>query len=158
MISSCRDGTLGAGVVLGTASILSIGPNNLTLAREGLIRGRVGFVATLVFASYLVLLAAVFFLTDTILTGLSPYRSMLTCLGLGAISWFAFLSLRAFVRPSGRQVERNIRSAIRPKRVRRALLIPRRGQTAKALLQAPSIVPHRKAFPWPIRLQIRSAT
>ena len=107
MISSCGCGALGAGVVLGAASILSIGPNNLMLVREGLMRGRVGLVATLVFASYLVLLAMVFLLTDTILTGLSPYRSVLTWLGLGAVSWFAFLSFRAFVRPSGRQAVRD---------------------------------------------------
>ena len=105
MISSCGCGALGAGVVLGAASILSIGPNNLMLVREGLVRGRVGLVATLVFASYLVLLATVFFLTDTIMTGLFPYRSVLTWLGLGAVSWFAFLSFRAFVRPSGRRAE-----------------------------------------------------
>ena len=109
MISSCGCGALGAGVVLGTASILSIGPNNLMLVREGVMRGRVGVVATLVFASYLVLLVVVFFLTDTILSWLSPYRPLLTWLGLGAVSWFAFLSLRAFVRPPRRQAERNAR-------------------------------------------------
>ena len=54
--------------MLGAASILSIGPNNLMLVREGLMRGRVGLVASLVFSSYLVLLATVFFLTDTIIT------------------------------------------------------------------------------------------
>ena len=102
MISGCGCGALGAGVMLGAASILSIGPNNLMLVREGLMRGRAGLVASLVFASYLVLLATVFFLTDTIMTSLSPYRSMLTLLGLVAVSWFAFLSLRASCRPGAR--------------------------------------------------------
>ncbi len=102
MISSCGCGALGAGVILGAASILSIGPNNVMLVREGLVRGRVGLVASLVFASYLVLLVTVFFLTDTITTGLLPYRSALTWLGLGAVSWFAFLSLKTACRPGAR--------------------------------------------------------
>lgn len=123
MISGCGCGALGAGVVLGAASILSIGPNNLMLVREGLMRGRVGLVATVVFASYLVLLATVFFLTDTIATGLSPYRSVLTWLGLGAVSWFAFLSFKAFVRPPGRQAERDAGGETLPGCLRRVLAI-----------------------------------
>ncbi len=123
MISSCGCGALGAGVVLGAASILSIGPNNLMLVREGLVRGRVGFVATLVFASYLVLLVTVFFLTDTILTGLSPYRSVLTWLGLGAVSWFAFLSFKAFVRPFGRRAARDVRGETLQGCLRRVMAI-----------------------------------
>ena len=105
MISSCGYGALGAGVVLGAASILSIGPNNLMLVREGLVRGRVGLVASLVFASYLVLLATAFLLTDTITTGLSPYRSILAWLGIAAVSWFAFMSLQASCRPETTRTE-----------------------------------------------------
>ena len=37
-----------AGIAMGTASILSIGPNNVILMREGIAGGRVGLVATTV--------------------------------------------------------------------------------------------------------------
>lgn len=55
------------------------------------------------------LLVVVFFSTDTISSGLSPYRSMLTWLGLGAVSWFAFLSIRACLRPLRRQAAQDAR-------------------------------------------------
>ena len=49
-------GTLALGLGFGAASMLSVGPNNLMLMREGLARGRTVTVATAVWLSYLVLL------------------------------------------------------------------------------------------------------
>ena len=90
------------GVILGAASMLSVGPNTYLLVREGLVRGRVGLVATLVWSSEFIMLATAFVLSDAITTGLTPLRSALTWLGLAAVSWFAVMSLRAAGRSGGR--------------------------------------------------------
>ena len=45
------------GVMLGVGSVLSVGPNNLMLLREGLHRGRTGTVIGTVLISYALLLA-----------------------------------------------------------------------------------------------------
>jgi L-lysine exporter family protein LysE/ArgO len=45
------------GFGIGAASFLSIGPNNLMIIREGLVRGRVVAVVTAVWVSYVLLLA-----------------------------------------------------------------------------------------------------
>jgi L-lysine exporter family protein LysE/ArgO len=91
-----------AGTALGTASVLSVGPNNIMLIREGLIRGRVVLVALTVWASYLVLLASALFLTSKIATEGRSIRPVLSWLGLLAITWFAYSSLRAYFRSSTR--------------------------------------------------------
>lgn len=85
-----------AGTAMGTASILSVGPNNLMLMKEGLIRGRVGLVAATVWASYLVLLVTALALTSTIAEQGGMVRPVLSWLGLVAIAWFAFASLRSY--------------------------------------------------------------
>lgn len=95
-------GALAAGLTLGAASILSIGPNNLMLLREGLRGGRTGLVATLVWASDLLLLAVAYALSDTIASVLLPLKPMLLWLGLAAVAWFAALSLRAALRAQAR--------------------------------------------------------
>ena len=87
-----------AGLVLGTASILSVGPNNLMLVREGLSRGRMATVATIVWTSYVALLAAAYCLADSICVAESDARAPLTWLGFLAISWFATQSFRAALR------------------------------------------------------------
>ena len=46
------------GLALGLASMASIGPNNLMIIREGLLRRRAIFVASLVWGTYVALLAA----------------------------------------------------------------------------------------------------
>ena len=66
MLAVLEGSSFCAGMAMGTASILSIGPNNITLIREGLVRGRVGMVACMVWASYFVLLALALVLTDKI--------------------------------------------------------------------------------------------
>ena len=85
-----------AGMAMGTASILSVGPNNVTLMREGLFGGRVGLVATTVWASRLVLLIAALLLTEKIALQVGLLRPVLSWLGLATLCWFAFSSLRAY--------------------------------------------------------------
>ena len=91
-----------AGVAMGTASIMSVGPNNLLLVREGLVRGRVGLVASTVWASYIVLLVSAFVLADKLADKGSLLRPVLSWLGLVALAYFAWLSLRAYARSSSK--------------------------------------------------------
>ena len=84
-----------AGLALGVASMASIGPNNLMMIREGLLRGRVMFVASLVWGTYVVLISASYLLGGSV-AGLDPiFRSVLSWLGLCAVLWFAFQAFRA---------------------------------------------------------------
>ncbi|MER8787835.1 LysE family transporter [Mesorhizobium sp. M0983] len=84
-----------AGLALGMASMASIGPNNLMMIREGLLRGRVMFVASLVWATYVALIAISYMLGSSI-AGLDPsLGTALSWLGLAAVSWFAVKSFRA---------------------------------------------------------------
>lgn len=83
-----------AGLGLGAASMLSIGPNNLMLIREGLVRGRVLTVATTVWASYIVLLVSAMALADVSRWVGPSTRSLLSWCGLLTVSWFAFDALR----------------------------------------------------------------
>lgn len=87
-----------AGLTLGTASILSIGPNNVLLVREGLVRGRIGTVATFVWTSNFVFLLAAFALTNVLSATSSPVRAIFAWLGLAWICWFAFAALRTAFR------------------------------------------------------------
>jgi L-lysine exporter family protein LysE/ArgO len=89
-----------AGTALGTASVLSVGPNNIMLIREGLIRGRVVLVASTVWASYFVLLGSALVLTSEIATEGRSIRPVLSWLGLLALIWFAYSSLGAYFRSS----------------------------------------------------------
>ena len=86
-----------AGIAMGTASVLSVGPNTVTLIREGLAGGRVSLVATLVWGSRLVLLGTALLLTDTIATKGAALRPVLSWLGFGVLCWFALSSLRAYL-------------------------------------------------------------
>lgn len=85
-----------AGMAMGTASILSVGPNNVTLMREGLSGGRVGLVATAVWTSRLILLVTALALTERIAVQGAALRPILSWLGLLTLCWFAFSSLRAY--------------------------------------------------------------
>ena len=88
-------GTCALGIGLGAASMLSVGPNNLMLMREGLARGRTMTVATAVWSSYLLLLlSALTFVNVRLWIGPSV-RLWLSWLGLGALSWFAVGAWRA---------------------------------------------------------------
>ena len=94
-----------AGLALGAASMASVGPNNLMLLREGLVRGRMGLVAGLVWGSYIALIAASYLLAGSV-EAISPsLQAVLTWSGLAAISWFALQSLRAAA-TAGRVEER----------------------------------------------------
>lgn len=108
MLSSCGCGALGVGVMLGGASIFSIGPSNVMLMREGLGHGRVGLVASSVWVSNLALLTVSLVLTDTITAGLLPLRSFLTVLGVATVSWFAVRSFRSARRSSVALFDRSI--------------------------------------------------
>jgi L-lysine exporter family protein LysE/ArgO len=86
-----------AGLALGMASMASIGPNNLMMIREGLLRGRVMFVASLVWGTYVALIVASYLLGASI-AGLDPsLRAALSWFGLAAVLWFALQSFRAAV-------------------------------------------------------------
>ena len=83
------------GVMLGVGSVLSVGPNNLMLLREGLVRGRTGTVIGTVLISYALLLAIACFSAEWLALFGATMRITLAGLGLAALSSFAFLSLRA---------------------------------------------------------------
>lgn len=88
-------GTLALGLGFGAASMLSVGPNNLMLMREGLARGRTIAVATTVWSSYLLLLlSAMIFVNVRQWIGPSM-RLWLSWLGLASLSWFAVSSWKA---------------------------------------------------------------
>ena len=83
------------GLTLGLTSILSIGPNNITLMREGLARGRVGLVVTLISASQAALVLASGWLA-TSLQGVDPtVRTVLSWIAVGVLLYFALQSFRA---------------------------------------------------------------
>jgi arginine exporter protein ArgO len=68
------------------------------IIREALARGRVFVVASVFQASYLILLVAALLFNETIVTRIAAMHTMLAWLGLGAIFWFSFLSLRTALR------------------------------------------------------------
>ncbi len=83
------------GLALGLASMASIGPNNLMIIREGLLRRRAIFVASLVWGTYVALLAASWPIGNSV-TRLDPaFHTALSWLGLAALAWFALQSFRA---------------------------------------------------------------
>jgi L-lysine exporter family protein LysE/ArgO len=83
------------GFGIGAASMLSIGPNNLMIIREGLVRGRVVAVATAVWMSY-VLLLVLAMTVGGLCRGIGATMQMWLSLGgVLALSWFAFCSIRA---------------------------------------------------------------
>jgi L-lysine exporter family protein LysE/ArgO len=98
LIAILAGSAFSAGTAMGTASILSVGPNNIMLIREGLIGGRVALVASTVWISYLVLLVSALILTGEIATEGKTIRPILSWLGLLAMIWFAYASLRAYFR------------------------------------------------------------
>ena len=100
LLAILEGGAFGAGIAMGTASILSVGPNNITLIREGVTRGRVGLVATTVWTSKLVLLVSALALTDTIVTRGATIRPILSWLGFLTLCWFAISSIRTYLQAS----------------------------------------------------------
>ena len=95
---SLSGSALPAGLAMGATYLLSIGPNNLMIIREALSRGRVFVVASMILVSYVALLLAALLFNETIVARVGPIRMTLAWLGLAAIFWFSFLSLRAAFR------------------------------------------------------------
>ena len=84
-----------SGMALGFGSVLSLGPNNLMLLREGLLRGRKWLVASAVFSSHTAMLAIACLATHWLAVLGPATQTALTWLGLLALLWFAWCSLRA---------------------------------------------------------------
>ena len=84
-----------AGLALGLASALSIGPNNIMLMREGLLRGRVGLVATLISVGQAALVITSWWLASH-LHNLDPtLRAMLSWTAVFVLFHFALQSFRS---------------------------------------------------------------
>lgn len=107
-------GALESGVAIGAATILSFGPNNLMMLREGLLGWRIGRVAVAVWASYVVLLGAA-----AAAAGLSlaePDRSIRVALVWSGAGILALLAIRSFlsgVRPPAATVDGEQRKLVR---------------------------------------------
>ena len=113
---------IGAGLTLGLSSILSIGPNNMMLMREGLRRGQVGWVATAVWLSYLAFFACAFLLAERLSIGGAVMQPILAWSASLVICWFAFRSFRsAFVSDASLKLGVGQRDAT-VDRVRRAVV------------------------------------
>lgn len=105
-MSAIIDGSaFAAGSALGSASALSIGPNALTLIREGLARGRVGLVTALIGVSNLFLLGMVLVTAGSLRMDAPSLKAVLSWIGLAALVWFATASFRSAFR-SSRTAER----------------------------------------------------
>jgi L-lysine exporter family protein LysE/ArgO len=79
----------------GAASIVSVGPNNLMLLREGIARGRIVTVASLVLCSYIALVSAAIFLSSSSFRPADGLATLLSWGGLVALIYFAGMSFRA---------------------------------------------------------------
>ncbi len=111
------------GVMLGCGSVLSVGPNNLMLLREGLVRGRTGIVIGAVLISYGLLLAIACLFADWLASFGATMRTALAGLGVVALSSFAFLSLRAGLVSKAAVVVRSRPGETRLACLRRALCV-----------------------------------
>lgn len=86
---------LRTGCAMGGASILSVGPTNLTVLREGMTRGRVWLVVILFSLVDLALILPAYFAADAV-SGLAPViRNDLSWIAVAVISYFAFRAFRA---------------------------------------------------------------
>ena len=100
-------GTLALGFGFGAASMLSVGPNNLMLIREGLARGRAVTVATTVWSSYLLLLLSAMIFVN-VRQWIGPSAGLwIPWLGLASLSWFAASAWRAAFSPKGPGTDRH---------------------------------------------------
>lgn len=86
---------LHVGLAMGATSIVSVGPNNLMLLREGIARGRIVTVASLVLGSYVVLVSAAVFLGSSSFRSADCLSTILSWGGLVALIYFAGMSFRA---------------------------------------------------------------
>lgn len=90
-----------AGAALGATTILSVGPNNLMMFREGLQHGRVGRIAFAVWASYSLLLAGATMATTALPAHdtASPIRMALILSGVLLLTSLAAFSFFSAYRP-----------------------------------------------------------
>lgn len=86
---------LHVGFLMGVASIISVGPNNLLLLREGIVGGRTVTVASLVLGSYVALISAAVFLGSSSFRPADSLSHILSWGGLIALIYFAALSFKA---------------------------------------------------------------
>jgi L-lysine exporter family protein LysE/ArgO len=100
LISAYGSDALAAGLILGAGSLLSFGPSNFMLVREGWIGGRVGLVATLAWTSDLIMLMTALVLANPISVNSPLLHSALIWFGLAALLWFALGSFRAAFQPT----------------------------------------------------------
>ena len=89
-----------SGLALGSASVLSVGPNSLMMIREGLARGRAGLVASVVLISFASLLGLAFLAAGMLSMDAPFLKSVLSWFGLTALLWFAAGSFRSALRSS----------------------------------------------------------
>lgn len=83
------------GFLMGAASIVSVGPNNLLLLREGIVGGRSVTAASLVFGSYAALVSVAVFLGSSSFRPADSLSNILSWCGLLALIYFAGLSFKA---------------------------------------------------------------
>ena len=85
-------------LALGAASMLSVGPNNLALFREGLLRGRMGLVLALISASQAGLAFLAWRAAPSV-DALGPSaRTVLSWGAVAVVLWFAVAAFRAGAR------------------------------------------------------------
>ncbi len=113
----------GSGIVIGAASILSVGPTNMMLMREGLRRGHVATLATTVWTTDLILIAVAYGIADEIDLVPPVLRLLLSWMGLGALGLFSLLALLAATKGSaGSALTIRVRES-RTDCIRRALTV-----------------------------------
>jgi L-lysine exporter family protein LysE/ArgO len=119
-----QSSALSTGMALGFGSVLSIGPNNLMLLREGLLRGRKWLVASTVFSSLTAMLALACLATNWLAVLGPAIQTALTWVGLLALLWFAWCSLRAALTVQEKDRDSQARTAESPLDcLRRALAV-----------------------------------
>jgi L-lysine exporter family protein LysE/ArgO len=91
------------GMALGFGSVLSIGPNNLMLLREGLLRGLKWLVASTVFSIRTAMFAIACLATNWHAVLGPAIQTALTWLGLLALLWFCLVLAKSGPHGSGKR-------------------------------------------------------
>ena len=91
------------GLAMGAASMISVGPNNLMLLREGLMRGRNGLMVGLVLGSYSLLVLLALGAAAASFSIERGWQAALCWGGLVALAWFAVQSFAAAFNRQGQQ-------------------------------------------------------
>lgn len=102
MLEQTIDGlSLLAGVALGSASLVSLGPTNMMLIREGLKQGHVATVSGFVFALDIVLISSGLGFSTLWSEFAGPSQSILTWAGVVVLAYFGVRSISDCVTRSG---------------------------------------------------------